>query len=155
MSTVETTPERLQQAINDVYATALRVVREMDYRHSFRLFFRDLEKAHGEFFQRAVTPMGEPWKPLSPRRIREKGHASILVDTTKLRESLIAGGPGAIRHVEDKRARFGTSVPYSVFHQKGVGRLPKRQHVGLNGPLCDRLADLVATAIGGALLTEV
>lgn len=88
---------------------------------------------------------GGNWKPLSPKRIRQKKSSVILIDTGQLFSALdpiFTGKPGAL----NEKIPFGVRVGYggpgtytkkyggvatiadvANFHQTGAGRLPKRE----------------------------
>lgn len=75
------------------------------------------------------------WAPLSARyaldKARRFGSQPILVASGALRRSLM-GGSGQISQQEgNETLRFGTSVPYGVFHQTGTSRMPQRRILDL------------------------
>jgi phage gpG-like protein len=71
---------------------------------------------------------GTPWKPLTPayaRRKRKMGGGKILVLSGDLRRSFV-GRPMDIEVYSKDRARFGSSRPTAIWHQKGTHRNGKR-----------------------------
>ena len=112
-------------------------------------FLIRMEDLHSQYFQAEAGPDGDAWPELAQATIDRKGHDTILVDTTRLRTSLVGGGGGdAIRDTFDEGPNagltFGTSVEYSIFHQEGGPNLPQREHVGLSEQVVDVLAEETA-----------
>lgn len=95
---------------------------------------RTLEAIHANYFATQSGPGGQQWPPLAASTVRIKGHPKILIDTGYLRESLSKPDAG-VREIVNEPGNAGVSVgtdaPYSVYHDKGSQRLPKRQHVGV------------------------
>lgn len=90
-------------------------------------------------FQRATTPEGEPWKPvteytLANRLARKSRHnPQPLVDTGALYKSVTRkGAPYAVSGYNSGASlyRFGTSRPFADSHQEGSGRVPRRKFLG-------------------------
>lgn len=88
-------------------------------------------------FKKQVDPDGSPWKPLKQSTINRKnkknaavmranerrgskykGH-SILSDTGTLKNSIIAGGRGAIRSTSNNEVVLGTNIEYAAIHNFG------------------------------------
>lgn len=68
------------------------------------------------------------WPALAESTVRAKGHSTILVDTGKLKASLV--DPYQAMKIMGVVAEYGTDVPYAYFHQSGgwvEGRPPKRE----------------------------
>lgn len=59
------------------------------------------------------------WKPLSERRIAEKGHDHILIETQALLKSLFTDAEG-------NRSMYGTNISYAGVHEFGLGGIPRR-----------------------------
>jgi phage gpG-like protein len=83
-------------------------------------------------FESGVSPNGSPFAALatSTQRQRRKGRGTgankILVDTSRLRNSVNATG--------DARAlKFGTNVGYGLFHQIGTRRMQRRPYLPIDG----------------------
>lgn len=92
-------------------------------------YWRDLERE--QFGSQGATGSGG-WPPLAPSTIARKGHATILVDTETLRDSLTdAGDERHIEHVTSDELVFGTSVSYAKYHQRGTSRTPQRRPIEL------------------------
>lgn len=132
---------------------------EADYTDELHDFLRLLEDRHRHYFASRTSPSGDSWPPLAPSTVRRKGHDTILVDTGRLKGSLKGESGDSIREVYREGANnqhglvFGTAVPYSIFHDGG-GRLPKRQHVGMDDDtlhvLVDAVADISLEAMKGS-----
>ena len=120
-----------------------------DYEPVLRKFLGVLEEAHREYFARQAGPSGADWPDLAPATIVRKGHSRILFETGKLSGSLGGRSSGAVRETTHRGAIFGTSVPYSIFHQQARGflfggNLPQREHVGMTEQTLDVLLQAVA-----------
>lgn len=125
-----------------------------------------------ELFKQQVSPDGTPWLENAPSTIQRKGHSQVLrgipqkplpkrkghktprrFERFRLSRSLTeksrSSTHDAIREtVESSNGAslsFGTTVPYSVFHDRGTSRILARRHVGINGSyldeMCERAAD--------------
>lgn len=132
--------------IGGVLVDIERGFRECDYTESLQNFFPVLESTHAKHFASQSDPAGVPWAPLSPRTIKRKGHSTILFETGRLKASLVGQTGDSIRAISDRGqgALFGTSVPYSIFHDVGGGNLPQRRHVGMIDETLQLLVDSVA-----------
>ena len=94
-----------------------------------------LEELHRKYFDQAVGPGGDAWKPLSPRTAKKKGHGKILIDKRRLVRSLTERGFESVRKIDRRHAtlEFGTRVPYSIYHQRSADmllRTPGRSRSG-------------------------
>lgn len=114
-----------------------------DYTSTLEPFLSHLEGSHASHFAAQSNPIGTPWAPLAASTIARKGHDTILVETTRLKSSLTGKTQDSIRAVSHRGLLFGTEVPYAIFHQDG-GRLPKREHVGMNNETTQQIVDAVA-----------
>lgn len=70
------------------------------------------------------------WAPLNPEyaawKARRYPGAPILVATGKLKRSYRKGGRGHVFQSTRDKMRWGSSVPYGVFHQQGTQNMPAR-----------------------------
>lgn len=138
-------PVTMQHALDELTADAM----DVHFADLLQEFHGKLEGKHAEGFASAVTPGGQAWPPLRPSTINKKGHATILVETGKLKASLTGRTGDSIREVVDEgpgRAglSFGTDVPYAHFHQDGTLRIPQREHVGASEQTIDEFAEAIA-----------
>lgn len=107
---------------------------------------KSLEAEHAKYFAQSRDPLGTAWAKLKPATVKRKGHATILVDTGRLRASLSQpNSEYGIRYAVDEWPRagivFGTDAPYSHYHDEGrPPRLPQRQHIGITPPYFDAMA---------------
>lgn len=132
---------QLQQTFADVES----VFNDLDYTEPLTAFQQVLADGERDAFASQQTPGGEAWAALAASTVKKKGHAVILFETGKLRDSLsTVGGPGNINAVSERGSLFGTDVEYSLFHTTGTKRMPQREHVGTNDAAVDRLAASVA-----------
>lgn len=106
-----------------------------------------LEELHNDYFFEARGPGGDAWPALQQSTIDAKGHATIMVDSGRLINSLTQAGPDSIRQVHSDRGHFelvfGTAVEYSIFHDEPTGNRPARQHVGWDDPAIDETTERV------------
>jgi phage gpG-like protein len=116
--------------------TAARVLKGLgkrgaDPRPVFQTISEELQFAEGAWF--ASHGRGA-WPPLADRTLSYKASqgqpAAPLIATGALIRSLtVKRGSASRRTITPKQLRFGTRVPYAVFHQKartGHSRLPAR-----------------------------
>lgn len=108
-------------------------VEALDFTTVMRGITRDLEKLHELYFDRQGGPEGA-WKPLAPATVAKKGHATILEETERLRNSLASRTSDSIRELTRNgnrtTLRFGTTREHAPKHQRGTARIPKRMHTG-------------------------
>ncbi len=71
------------------------------------------------------------WKPLSSpykeRKAKQYGEMPILVATGYMRTSLTSAGSGSVVDKQPLEMTLGSSDPKSRYHNRGGGRLPKRE----------------------------
>lgn len=109
----------------------------------------DLEAAADAGFAAGRRPLGGKWAALSSnyaayKRVVRPG-APILTFDGDLRASLgRARGAGAIRVVSGQRMRYGTSISYAAYHQKGTPGMPARPVLPSGGA---RLQVLISKAL--------
>jgi len=119
-----------------------------DYQEFLESYVIELRSFHDDYWANQEDPTGKNWAPLSPKTIAKKGHSTILVDTERLWRSLTESTIDSICEVIDEGMNhgisFGTSVPYSIFHQEGTERMPARPHVGINNDKVDDLTERTA-----------
>lgn len=97
-----------------------RILRDLrrDLRRPFRktgkALQREFMRQSQSIFDRQASPDGEPWAPLSPEYARRKRGPQILVETGRLRDSLINESADTIFNVRGKTIELGTSVEYAA-----------------------------------------
>jgi phage gpG-like protein len=133
--------------LGGIYVLVEQAYRDADYESLMTAVQTDLQRDHAEYFSEESGPDGSSWPPLATRTIQRKGHDSILFETGALRESLTGDVSGAVRNTTHRGLVFGTSVPYSIFHQQGAGRLPQRAHVGVTEQRVEAITEQVADAL--------
>lgn len=71
------------------------------------------------------------WKPLSSpykeRKAKRYGEQPILVATGYMRTSLTSAGQGSVVDKQPLEMTLGSSDPKTGYHNRGGGRLPKRE----------------------------
>lgn len=112
-----------------------------------------IQDCEAKAFHEGREPGGTAWVPLAPSTIARKGarsgiigpHTTILVDTGRLFESLTIddGTSDTVWITGDNFLTFGTSVPYSIFHETGTIRMPARPHVGVDEQTVDQISDAI------------
>ena len=104
-----------------------------DYTEPLTEYGDDITEAHQRYFDRQTDPNGTAWEPLAASTVARKGHATILVDTGRLRQSLTElGSPDNLFRVDKRGALFGTNVDYAFWHQRGTKQMPARPMVGMD-----------------------
>ncbi len=100
-------------------------------------------------FALGQSPDGIPWAPLKRPRSRKRDKSkkrrpgSIdlpLRDTDTLMNSVTAGD---IDEISGGTLRYGTSLSYARYHQFGTKYIPRRQFLGLNDQLVQRINDVI------------
>jgi phage gpG-like protein len=130
-----------------------------DYEPMLRSFLTDLQVIHEVYFASEIDPSGEAWPRLAESTVARKGHSIVLWETGRLEDSLEGTTGDSIRVVSTGEGSedflvFGTSVPYSIFHQEGTGRMPQREHVGISETVLDIFAEKAADAAVKPLAEE-
>lgn len=77
------------------------------------------------------------WKSLSSRYNKQKikrygSGKKILEASGDLVSSLTGNNPGSYYRTTKKEFAIGTTLPYSVYHQRGSGNLPKREPISIS-----------------------
>lgn len=112
-------PAMIRPAIQSAVDEVVRELGHMSYNVVLGDMIPSIEIAHQMYFTMQAGPDKRPWRPLAASTIRKKGSSIILIDTGKLISSLTSrNATGAVRRVENNELTFGTSVPYSWFHQR-------------------------------------
>lgn len=90
------------------------------------VIYQDMMRVEDALFASQGRRGGGSWKPLAESTIRDKGHDTILVETTDLLESLTReDAKYQIIHFGEASLEFGTERPGAGAHQKGRG-VPRR-----------------------------
>lgn len=117
--------------------------------HDLRPVFHDwlpqwLEQNRQVF---AAGGLPGPWAPLSPSYAAWKAThypgKTILRRTDRLYASLTSRSPDTVWEVTPRTIRFGTRVPYFVYHQTGTRRMPARPPLVLLDGSWRRLVEAV------------
>ena len=145
--------------LGGVFAEIEQQFNDADYTQLLAQTILDLETAHADYFAEEKSPAGEAWKPLAPLTVAKKGHDTILFEHGPMPDSLIGTTSDSIREVVSEPPNhslsFGTSDEKSPFHQFGTSRIPIREHVGVNEPFCDQLAEKTADATVALLMPKI
>lgn len=108
-------------------------------------FQETLRETHSQHFSGRRNPTGEAWPALAASTIARKGHDIPLVETGRLRASVLElNHPDHLGGVSERGLVFGTDVEYGIFHQDGTRRIPQREFVGMNEETFQVMADGVA-----------
>lgn len=111
-----------------------------------------LQRDHRGYFNAAQDANGTPWAPLAPATVNKKGHATILVETRSLKNSLTNfAHPDAIRDLitggPQEAITFGTSDKKAYWHQHGTTHMPARPPVGITEDRLDETCEKIADSI--------
>jgi len=116
-----------------------------DYEETLSGFLPDLVASHAGHFSERRDSSGSIWPPLAAATIARKGHDVPLVETNRLKESVLSlNHPDHVGGVTHRGLLFGTEVEYGMFHQEGTKRIPQRAFVGLESPLLEKIVSGVA-----------
>jgi phage gpG-like protein len=131
----------------DVTISGVRTIQRRLLRVSQRAVDgREAFRAIAGIFRRAVTLQfrtegsygGERWQDLQPSTLEQKQREDlderILRATGALYDSLTdEGDTHHIQHITKKEMRWGSDLPYGIYHQKGAprGHLPERPIIRL------------------------
>src|SRR5690242_11027234 len=88
--------------LGQVFGDLDRCYDEADYEQTFLEFIPELQHFEQSLFENEKAPNGEPWAPLAPATIKEKGHDVILHRTGALGQSLFGESPDSIHDAEDR-----------------------------------------------------
>ncbi len=116
------------------YNARLRRIRDRasNERTMFRGLIARFKNSERRIFDSEGQALGARWRPLSPEyaaaKSRDYPGTPILVRTGRLRSSLTERPTVRFR---GNTMEIGTNVPYSQYHQRGMGHNPVRRHVGL------------------------
>ena len=137
-------PEEIPALVEQIVRQVVAQFGELQYRQPLREEVVPLLVAeHEEYFNREAGPLGN-WQPLSPVTVKKKGFDTILIETNRMRSSLLFDGPDHIEDVEDRFLTWGTSDPKAHIHQEGTARIPQRAFVGVSEETADAIADKIA-----------
>lgn len=89
-----------------------------DWSPAFRAMVKDVLRPGVE--EQFTTYGHGEWAPLMPETIRRKGHDTILFNTGRLYRSF-QGGSDYVEEIGRANLRWGSLVPYALFHQTGTG----------------------------------
>lgn len=96
------------------------------------------------------------WQKLSNRYVVQKieryggkgfAGSGILVASGRLKKSLTGETSDLIYQTSSKEFAIGSSVPYGKYHQRGGGRLPKRELISLSDNQKRRLQKTIQKAL--------
>ena len=132
-----------------VFSGLADAIADMDFTLDFDRLVPILQAGEMGMLQNQQDSSGRPWAPLQPTTIANKEHATILLDTGKMFESLTMPGGTADTIWATSRdwLVFGTSVEYATYHQTGTRRMPARPPVGVPEATQDALAVEMAQII--------
>lgn len=99
---------------------------------------------------------GGRWKSLSPRYAKQKikrygAGVKILEASGDLLRSLTGDAPGSYYYAGKKEVAIGTTLARGIYHQRGEGRLPKREPISFG----DKQKRELMKVIQGALVREL
>lgn len=89
------------------------------------------ERATPQTFASQGQRIGEVWAPLSNpyakyKAIKWPGQPILRASDRLFRSLTVADATDAIEDITSQSLIYGTATPYASYHQKGVGKLPRR-----------------------------
>lgn len=96
------------------------------------------------------------WKALSARYAKQKiarygAGKKILEATGELMKSLTGNNPGSYYQADKKGIAVGTTLARGIYHQRGAGKLPKREPISFSDTQKRRMMKVIQ----GALVKEL
>ena len=129
---------------------------EADYSQALEGMLPQIVEDHTSVFSQRQDPNGSIWPPLAPYTVKKKGHDIPLVETNRLKSSVLnldhSDHVGGVTH---RGLLFGTSVEYGIFHQEGTSKIPQRAFIGLKPQTLDQIVDKVADTAVDSLKMKV
>lgn len=110
-----------QRGKQTLFHTAIRNFKTglNDWSGAFRAMVPILEDSVEQQFK---TQGHGTWAQLARSTIaRKKGSTRILFDSGRLMKSFLTGGADHVEDISPRRFRWGSTVPYALFHQTGTG----------------------------------
>lgn len=133
-----------QSGLDQLYASVARDFADTSYTAYLHDVLRRLAKLHKQYFDAEQNPIGAAWPALAPSTIARKGHSTILFESGRLKASLTQGTGDSVADVFQEGSNagmtFGTTVPYSIFHDRATDNRPARRHVGIDAKVLDSIA---------------
>jgi phage gpG-like protein len=125
----------LEVALNATRAQvefALKAKRFDDFRPVLKngVLARLRRMARENFDTKGGLSTPRPWHPLAPSTLRRKKGPQIMVESKRLKRSVIMQTSDSITKMTRDGLEFGTAVPYADYHQtpeRYKVKLPKRQ----------------------------
>ena len=147
--------EQLEDVLGQVFDSIAIEFQEIDYTPPLTEALVKLEEQHEAMYSGGHDSNGDAWPPLAPSTVKRKGHATILVDSGRMKASLVGQSGDSIRDVVSEGgsagAVFGTDVEYAHFHVDGTARMPARPPVGISeetiGAVTNAIADHTVASI--------
>ncbi len=121
------------------------IVSMRDWAPAFRVMVSEvLEPSVDEQF--ATDGHGQ-WAPLAASTIAGKGNDTILFTSGRLAGSFKRGGQENVEEITRQSLKWGSSVPYAIFHQTGTlaGFQSLTKAIGARGVPMRKLLDLTKT----------
>ena len=125
--------------IQKLEKTLPKVIGNMAKNHYLK-GFRD-----GGFTDRTLDPWAKRKRPNKADRRNSRSRA-LLVDKGHLRRSI-----RVVRATWGRIEVGSTGIPYAGYHNKGSGKLPRRQFVGRSKVLNDKIIRIIQTKIKAVL----
>jgi phage virion morphogenesis protein len=104
-----------------------------------------LVRSTDERFDAQHDPSGAPWAPLAPSTLARKKGSKILIETSRLRDSI---------HYQagEDEVQVGTDVVYGAIHQfggKAAAEIPARPFLGISDADRLEILDIIEDHITG------
>ncbi len=135
--------------LRSIFADVANRFDSVDYTPTMSATADMLRERHERTYDAMTEPDGTPWAPNAPSTIARKGHGIVLVETHRLKPSVLE--PGHPDHVEEilpdgRGLSWGSSVPYGMVHQEGLlaPKVPQRAFLGMTESSISQVLNSVA-----------
>ncbi len=132
-----------------IFADVYRMFDEADYTPTMNATAERLRETHDITYSAMSDPNGVPWPPNKTSTIAKKGHGIVLVETGRLKASVLE--PAHPDHIQDvmpdgRGMAWGTGVEYGAVHQDGLlaPRVPQREFLGMTEKTVNEITEAVA-----------
>lgn len=120
-------PPPLTFSVVGVMQMDRRLSRFQDVVSDYRPVLRDIGGLFRKIEEEQFLSEGHGrWRPLAPATLRRKKGPGILRESGRLFDSLTSPGGEHEEEISKTEGRWGTAVPYAIFHQTGTSKMPTR-----------------------------
>lgn len=99
-------------------------------------------------FDSGTAPDGSKWPPLKhPRPPHRNQNNKPLIDSEKLKNSVVGQTQDHLEAVSDEGLVLGTFVEYAMFHQNGTSNIPQREFMGFSDIVQSEAIEITADTV--------